>query len=161
VVVFYGSSGGLSRARHGAFSQAVVPGDAERDDRFGAALATGDFDRDGRDDLAVGVPGEDIAGRSDAGAVVVLDGSNSGLRSTRSKSFSQAGKVKGTPQAGDTFGQSLAVGDFDGDGRDDLAIGVPGEDVKVGSTPVRSTCSTSTGSASGTGGTRFGPRLAT
>ena len=32
-------------------------------------------------------------------------------------------------EAGDQFGSALAVGDFEGDGFDDLAVGVPGEDV--------------------------------
>ena len=32
-------------------------------------------------------------------------------------------------EAGDVFKDSLACGDFDGDGFDDLAIGVPGEDI--------------------------------
>ena len=35
--------------------------------------------------------------------------------------------MPGSPEAGDLFGASLAAGDFNGDGRDDLAIGVPGE----------------------------------
>jgi len=33
----------------------------------------------------------------------------------------------GAPQDGDLFGRALAAGDFDADGRMDLAIGVPGE----------------------------------
>jgi len=37
--------------------------------------------------------------------------------------------VGGIAEAGDLFGASLASGDFDGDGKDDLAMGVPGEDI--------------------------------
>ena len=32
-------------------------------------------------------------------------------------------------EAGDRFGASLTAGDFDNDGYDDLAIGLPGEDI--------------------------------
>jgi hypothetical protein len=37
--------------------------------------------------------------------------------------------VLGVAEAGDLFGTSLTAGDFDNDGRNDLAIGSPGEDV--------------------------------
>jgi hypothetical protein len=37
--------------------------------------------------------------------------------------------IPGAAEAGDRFGAALAGGDLDGDGTDDLAIGVPGEDV--------------------------------
>src|SRR5204862_4601530 len=37
--------------------------------------------------------------------------------------------IAGSADADDRSAAALAVGDFDGDGRDDLAIGVPGEDV--------------------------------
>lgn len=33
------------------------------------------------------------------------------------------------PEEGDHFGHSLVAGNFDGDGFDDLAIGIPGEDI--------------------------------
>ena len=35
------------------------------------------------------------------------------------------------PESGDHFGQALAHGDFDHDGYQDLAVGVPGEGVDV------------------------------
>ena len=37
--------------------------------------------------------------------------------------------MPGIGESNDQFGAALAVGDFDGDARDDLAIGVPGEDI--------------------------------
>ena len=133
VTIVYGSASGLRAAGSAAFSQAgSVAGAAERDDRLGSSITSGDFDNDGRDDLAIGVPGEDLKGGPDAGAVTVLYGSGAGITSSRSRQFSQAGSVKGKPQANDQFGSAVAAGDFNGDGRDDLAIGVPGEDLKNG-----------------------------
>lgn len=134
ITVFYGSASGLRSTGSRAFSQAgSVAGSAERDDRLGSSITSGDFDGDGRDDLAVGVPGEDLKGGPDAGAVTILYGSGAGITPSGSRQFSQAGTVKGKPQANDRFGTAVAAGDFNGDGRDDLAIGVPGEDLKKGS----------------------------
>jgi hypothetical protein len=106
-------------------------------DRLGQALATGDFNGDGRDDLAIGVPGEEGwngAKITDAGDVYVVYGSALGLRHTSAQGWSQNGKliwpdIQDNPEAGDRFGSSLASGDFNGDGRDDLAIGVLAEDI--------------------------------
>ena len=133
ITILYGGGSGLQAARSRAFSQAGgVAGIAQRDDRFGAAVTSGDFDNDGRDDLAVGAPGQDLRGRADAGAVTVLYGSGAGIAPSRSQQFSQFGKIKGKPQANDQFGSAVAAGDFNGDGRDDLAVGVPGEDLPRG-----------------------------
>jgi hypothetical protein len=97
----------------------------EDGDQFGSALAAGDFDGDGMDDLAVGAPREAPADEPRSGWVFVFRGAGGGLESW--DAFGQAGL--GDNEAGDGFGESLAVGDFDGDGWDDLAVGAPGEAV--------------------------------
>jgi hypothetical protein len=99
---------------------------------LGARLAfgqcAGDFDRDGYEDLAIGVPGETVSGQVRAGAVNVLYGSSSSLTASRSRYLHQdTTGIPGVAESGDGFGSSLACGDFNGDGFDDLAIGVPYE----------------------------------
>ncbi|MGW0804575.1 FG-GAP and VCBS repeat-containing protein [Nonomuraea sp. NPDC002799] len=119
------------RARLLTQSTAGIKGAAEKWDGFGAALATGDFNGDGKADLAVGVPGEGLSANQRAmdygdGTVDVLYGSGSGLTAHRSEAWSQ-NTLEGVPRYYDRFGAALAAGDFNGDGRDELAIGVPGE----------------------------------
>jgi hypothetical protein len=130
VDVLPGSPTGLT----GAGSQQLVQGSggvpdaAEAFDLFGSALAVGDFDNDGFGDLAVGVPGEDVGTIDDAGAVTVLSGSATGLGAGGGQLFSQNSPgILGAAESGDGFGSALGVGDFDNDGFDDLAIGVPSE----------------------------------
>lgn len=85
----------------------------------------------------MGVPGENVGNAVNAGAVNVFYGSSSGLQGTGSQLWTQNGIYGTSPsvyegsasEAGDQFGFSLAAGDFNGDGRTDLAIGVPFEDV--------------------------------
>jgi hypothetical protein len=104
-----------------------VVGAAHDGDEFGAALAVGDFDADGRDDLAIGAPS--YHSTADGGAVTVLRGSPFGLYANLSQLWTESSPgIAGYPEDGDEFGKALAVGDFDGDGIDDLAIGVPNED---------------------------------
>ncbi|HEX4816785.1 MAG TPA: FG-GAP and VCBS repeat-containing protein [Nonomuraea sp.] len=119
------------RARQYTQSTPGVHGAAEKWDGFGAALATGDFNGDGRSDLAIGVPGEGITEYQRAldygdGTVDVLYGSRGGLRTDRTEAWSQ-NSLDGRPRYYDRFGASLATGDLNGDGRDELAVGVPGE----------------------------------
>lgn len=96
----------------------------EAGDKFGSALAVGDFNSDGYADLAVGAPGENYSNSgANAGVVYVFFGADNGLGSPIL--FDQ--RPSGGNEAGDKFGSSLAAGDFDGDGDDDLAAGAPGE----------------------------------
>ncbi len=107
-----------------------VGGVSEAADFFGDALAVGDFDRDGFADLAVGVPFEAIGAAGEAGAVNLFYGAPGGLRTVGSQLWSQdVAGVADSSEAMDHFGLSLAAGDFSGDGRDDLAVGVPHEEV--------------------------------
>lgn len=99
-------------------------------DFFGESLATGDFDGDQCDDLAIGVPHRDIDGAIDAGAVVIAVGAPDGLL-PRAVLF-QGSPVFGIPdlvQAGEVFGYSIAAGDVDGDGYDEIVVGSPHQNI--------------------------------
>ena len=98
-------------------------------DRFGNAIAYGDFDNDGFTDVAIGAPTEDFSGAVDGGLVHVLYGTAQGLSTTRHQAISQVGAVIGAHEDGDFFGATLTTGDWDNDGFDDLAVGIPGEDI--------------------------------
>ncbi|MFD6417359.1 FG-GAP and VCBS repeat-containing protein [Streptomyces sp. NPDC060194] len=126
IVIVYGTPSGISSAKRQTFSQdsAGVPGTAETGDGFGWTSAYGDFNSDGFDDLAVGAQWEDVSGDTDGGTVVVLWGSASGLKGGTTV-------ADPAPSAHDKWGGSLAAGDFNGDGKDDLAVGTTSNTVHV------------------------------
>lgn len=132
VHVFYGDPTGLAGNVDLFLYQDApnVGGVSEPYDEFGYALTTGDFDNDGHDDLAVGVPGEGIGPRAGAGLVQVFHGASWGIDVDRNVFFHQdTPNVVGLAEAGDLLGETLATGDFNGDGIDDLAAGAPGEGI--------------------------------
>ncbi|WP_338898155.1 hypothetical protein WBG99_23210 [Streptomyces sp. TG1A-60] len=100
VAVMYGSKSGISTTKKKLLSRSTsgVPGSATANQRFGSTFAKGDLDRDGYGDLV-------LAGGA-AGSVIVWG--------------SAAGLTGGTSVAG--FGAAPQAGDFDGDGRTDLAL---------------------------------------
>jgi hypothetical protein len=154
VNVLYGSAAGLSGTGSQFFTQDSpgVGSTAEAGDFFGSTLGVGDFDNDGFADLGVGVQGESIGSIVNAGAVNVLYGSATGLSGTGSLFFTQDSPgVGSTAEAGDFFGSTLGVGDFDNDGFADLAVGVPFE--SIGSIPDAGAVNVLPGSAAGLTGT--------
>ena len=126
VVVFHGGPEGLLPFAGYAISQGEpqILGVPEAGENFGFALAAGDFDGSGHDDLAISVPVED-----GLGAVQVVFGSQWGLLFINNQIYTRAGL--GQTASSSNFATSLASGDFDGDGRDDLAIGDPELDFTI------------------------------
>ncbi|MFJ7305197.1 FG-GAP-like repeat-containing protein [Streptomyces sp. NPDC099088] len=138
--IVYGSATGPS-TRTAKLSQdtAGVPGASEAGlqngntddygDQFGYSLTAGDVTGDGYPDIAVGVPGEDIGTTRDAGAVVLLKGSKSGLTGTGSQALNQStASVPGASEMGDTLGKAVVLADVNANNRADLALGAPSED---------------------------------
>ncbi len=142
VLVLYAAAdgSGLSASGRQIWSQAgaAVAGDATAFENFGQSLASGDFDDDGCDDLAIAVPNDDIEDVHAAGAVHVLYGSAAvGLQADNDDYWHQGANGVGSAlEVNDHFGSALAVGDFDDDGFDDLAIGISSEDIGSGADAV-------------------------
>ncbi|MEW2291009.1 FG-GAP-like repeat-containing protein [Streptomyces sp. NPDC047841] len=88
-----------------------VPGSDEADDMFGEVRAAADFDGDGYGDLAVAATGENHF----QGAVTILWGSPSGLSTGTALPNKNPGR-------NNYMGKDLATGDFNGDGKQDLAV---------------------------------------
>lgn len=132
VQVYYGAAAGLGTGAQ-LLTQATagIPGDPEFQDFFGFSLACGRFNGDAFADLAIGAPGEDFegAGLIRVGTIITLHGAAAGLNPSTSVFIHQdTVPIAGTAESNDLFGWALATGNFNSDGHDDLAIGIPGED---------------------------------
>lgn len=99
---------------------------------MGAGAAVGDFNGDGFGDIAYReVPGgiiEDLP--YDAGTIKVVYGTEQGPGDRVDTFTQETPGVPGSDEDGDQFGARLAAGDVTGDGRDDLAVGVPFEGIE-------------------------------
>ena len=132
VTIRRSSSGVVVSAKNKKIASGIGPGPFLSDgDLFGmSTVPLGDLDGDGVEDLAVGAPSDDTGG-SAWGAVHVLfmnaDGTVDHLQKI-------AHMVGGGPPLddSDSFGNSLAaLGDLDGDGTVDLAVGAPFDDTSA------------------------------
>ncbi len=100
------------------------------DDNFGASVAPlGDLNDDGIPDLAVGAPRDDDGGGNNFGAVWILFLEADGSVQSQQKVSATEGGFAGQLDPSDQFGYSLAsLGDRDGDGVTDLAVGARQDD---------------------------------
>ncbi|MGW1715780.1 FG-GAP and VCBS repeat-containing protein [Streptomyces sp. NPDC002156] len=114
-VTFGTANGPGTKVQYVSQNSAGVPGSDEADDNFGEVRAAADFNADGYGDLAVAATGEDLAGRENEGTVTILWGSRTGLSggtNLPARTHTSYGRM----------GADLAVGDFNGDGKKDLAV---------------------------------------
>ena len=92
--------------------------------QLGRAMScTSDFTGDGIPDLLLAAPFEDSSTLEAAGAIHLIPGGQS--LASGSINDTAVWSIRGD-QAEAYFGSSLAVGDLDGDGMDDLLVGAPG-----------------------------------
>jgi hypothetical protein len=141
VFIFPGSVSGNGITTGFFITQSHAGQTNQAGDQFGAASATGDFNGDGFADLAVGAPGKAPGGGPRSGAVFIFPGSVNGLTCLAGVPcpttiitgfFITQTDAGGVNEEGDLFGAALTVGDFNGDGIDDLAAGAPGKRIGGG-----------------------------
>lgn len=99
-------------------SSLILPPEPDNNNGLGYQIASADFNNDGFRDLAVSAPFKQVVDAVGAGTVYVYFGSADGIGADPDI------EIAGT-EAMAQLGNSLAALDWNGDGRDDLAIGAP------------------------------------
>jgi hypothetical protein len=128
-ILFLNSDGTVRAHQKISQTQGGFVGPLRNNDEFGrSVIGLGDLDGDGLREIAVGAP-LDATGGFKRGAVYILSLRSDGTVAREVKVASGTGGFTGRLRNADWFGFSLAnLGDFDGDGVTDLAVGAALDD---------------------------------
>ena len=131
VTVLHGSETGITAGHDLLLHEGVLPGGSLVSAAFGARLAAGRINAGAgsADSLVIASPFANEGGFGFAGRAWVIPSSLSELVPERARRFSLTpGYAAAPPALGDSYGMQLAIGDFNGDGDNDLAVAIPGHD---------------------------------
>ena len=128
-ILFLNPDGTVKSRQKISDTEGGFTGILDDEDIFGWSMASlGDLDGDGVGDLAVGVLWDDDGGDK-RGAVWILFLNTDGTVNSHQKISDTEGGFTGILNDGDSFGSSVArLGDLDGDGVGDLAVGARSDD---------------------------------
>lgn len=123
-ILFMNANGTVNSHSQIASGTGGFSGSLANSDNFGKSIALlGDLDNDGVQDLAVGAYRSDVGG-TDRGAVWILFMNSNGTVASQAQIASGTGSFTGTLDNSDNFGNNMAaLGDLNGDGNEDLAVG--------------------------------------
>ena len=123
-ILFLNADGSVKSHQKISSTMGGFTGQLDEKDQFGQSIANmGDLDGDGVTDIAVGAERDDD-GLEESGAVWILFLNNDGTVKSHQKISRTQGGFTGDLQSNEDFGQSVeSLGDLDGDGVTDLAVG--------------------------------------
>lgn len=139
VIILYGTESGdivtkededVAHVFHAWIPDVELP--QQENAEVGYSLAWGNFDDQPGTELVIGVPGNDE--ESGAISIVVSRAYCNGLCAEDNGNklwHRNTNGLEDVAMPGDRFAQSLITGDFNGDGYDDLAVGVPEDDLYI------------------------------
>ena len=128
-ILFLNANGTVKAEQKISSTQGNLTATLNDADQFGTSVTgIGDIDADGVPDIAVGVRRDDDGG-TDRGAVYILFLNPNGTVKAEQKISNTQGNLTATLNDSDQLGSALInLGDLDGDGVNDIAVGAYGDD---------------------------------